>query len=69
MSKFNPNIALYGKRVTVYDDRSVLDIGYLDEIVDQNTFIVDGVTFYIDQSDDFCVDGDELIIYNAVIVD
>lgn len=65
---FNPRVDLYGRRTTVYDDVNVLDIGFLDAIIDQNTFVIDGVTFYIDQSDDFVIDGDELVLYNAHIV-
>lgn len=68
MSNFIPKTELYGRRTTVYDDSSLLDIGLLDEIIDQNTFVIDGVTFFTDQSDNFVVDGDEIIIYNACIV-
>lgn len=65
---FKPNTKFYGRRVTIYDTQSLLEIGYLDAILDPNTFVVDGVTFYTKQSDNFCVDGDEIVIYDAVIV-
>jgi hypothetical protein len=65
---FQPRVELYGLRTTVYGDGNLIDIGYLDEIIDQNTFVVDGATFFIDQSDDFTVDNGEIIIYNAIMI-
>lgn len=70
MSNFNPRIELYGRRVTVYDEATILDIGYLDAILSPHDFVIDGVTFTVDSVDDFEVGDDGGInLYNAIMVD